>query len=153
METYTYAHACTRIYVTYERDTSRNLWLQEDGRKTGGNGKCLGRPIGNPFRRTFNVSVGNSHHVSAALSRLYCAARERPTSKKLPRALVISRERGKKKYGWVHTGQRVIRDNRDENYSHLQLCTIGSKSNGLVTSPNKFPTNFSLKQYPPYISF
>lgn len=109
--------------------------------------------------RSGTLFVGLSTFPSATATMLalpwaaFIAQRERPTSKKLPRALVISRKRGKKKYGWVHTGQRVIRDNRDEKYSHLQLCIIGSESNGLVTSPNKFPTNFSLKQYPPYISF
>lgn len=75
---------------------------REDGRKTDGNRKCVGRMIGNPFRRTFNVSVGNSHHVSVALSCLYCAA---TTSKKLPRlnAFVISCKWGKKiqtEYTW-----------------------------------------------------
>lgn len=117
-------HVCTRTHihvpVSQASVTRREIYGFE---RTVGNGKCVGRAIENPFRRTFDVSVGQSHHISVASSRLYCAA---TTSKKTAPlyVLVIFRERGKKKYGRAHEATGAC----GEKYPHLQLCIIGRRA-------------------------
>ena len=90
--------------------------------------------------RLFNVSVGNSHHVSvASYRRLYCAARESNVGEKeLPRGLVISRRKRESKkirsgtHGeaayrpMVHVGRKIS--------TSATLCGIyrHGESNGLL---------------------